>query len=983
MSFSPLSRAIKIFFSYATSAPRDKNLFDQLMAHLSILKREQLIDEFYDSAICAGSNITQFMEAQLKAADIIVLLLSAEFFASERCYGLELKRALELSASGTKRLIPVILRPADWKILPLSQYSPLPPDGKPVSRWSDIDEALSEVARGIRRVVEELANQTLKPHADMPSPQLPLHYIPYRYNTFFTDRQKVLATLSSAFASTKTPQIPILALNGLGGMGKTQVALAYTYRSLEMYQIILWLNASSRKRLSAEVSALADLISLPQKEHFNETQLFAAVKRWLQSQPNWLLVLDQIEDISLLDLLTPTQGNGHVLLTTRTQATGTLATALPIAKMTSMDSVLFLLRRAKIISVDAELDQAPAEAIQEANAIAREMDGFPLALDQAGAYLEETGCGLTTYLTLYHKERMTLLGQRGKNRVGHTNSVTVTLTLTFEKVAQKRATNLDLLHLLAFMQPDAIPDELLVKGADELDEPLQSLAAHPLNLHQALAELLNFSLIQRRTDTSMLYIHRIVQIVLKDTLSQEQQRQLAIQVVRMVNRVFPEIRFDTQAACERYLPQAQNCAKLIADFQLTLKEAALLLERVGTYCYRHACYSEAEATLTQALDLYEQHLKSETLDMAQTLNSLALLRYRQARYQQAETLHLRALKLREQALDSDHLKTAESLHNLAMLYANQGHYQQAEHFYRRVLAIENSMREVDHSEIARTLNNLGLVYYRQGQYQQAEATYQQALTIYEGCLPPDHPDLIHPLDGLGALNEKQGNYSRAQELYQRALSICQQAYGDQHPETAHSLNKLADIYEIEGNYRQAAALYHRALSIVEQTLGSEHPDAALFLNNLAFLAEKERDYQQAENLYQRALHLYEQSLGTEHPFIATVLNNLGKLYQNMGNIQRAEALLRKAIAICKRVSGLAHPDTALSMGSLAELLSAEHHYEEAEVLFQQAFAILLQAFGPQHGQVNRMLEKYVALLESMGRTEEAAILRQTLHQKPA
>jgi hypothetical protein len=98
------------------------------------LKRQQLIDEWYDSAISRGSNIAQFIEAHMSTVDIIVLLISADFFASERCYELEMKRALELSAAGAVRLIPVFLSPVDWHIAPLDQYSPLPPDGKPVSK---------------------------------------------------------------------------------------------------------------------------------------------------------------------------------------------------------------------------------------------------------------------------------------------------------------------------------------------------------------------------------------------------------------------------------------------------------------------------------------------------------------------------------------------------------------------------------------------------------------------------------------------------------------------------------------------------------------------------------------------------------------------------------------------------------------------------------------------------------------------------------
>ena len=978
MSSSSLSQAVKIFFSYATSSPKDKRLFEKLAIHLSGLRRQHLIDEWYDSAISAGNNITQAIEAHLRAADIIVLLISAEFLASERCYELEMQRALELSTAGAARLIPVILSPTDWEALPLAHYSPLPAGGTPVSLKRNIDAALSEVARGIRKVVEELAEQ-VKKLRPRPTPlQLPLYYCPYRQNTFFTDRETILEALSSFFTFDQTHQTRILALNGLGGIGKTQIALAYLYHSSRLYQTILWLNASSRERLSAEVSTLAERLALPEKDRADEDHLFATVKRWLQGQPRWLLVLDHLDDLTLIDLIVPVQGSGHVLLTTRTRTTGEMAAALPITQLDTNAGVSFLLQRAGIIPARASLEQAPPEAIEQATAIVQAMDGFPLALDQAGAYLEETGCGLNNYLSLFQKERATLLNRRGRimSSQSHPDSAAITLTLAIEKITQQRATHHHLLLLLSFLHPEAIPYEMLVDGADALHEPLRSLVARTLALNEALADLHSYSLISHLADTTTLRIHRIIQAVLIDSLPKKQQRQWASQAIRVVNHVFPEVRFDTQEECERYLPQAQHCATLIADFQLRLKEGAHLLQRLGSYCYRKACYSEAETYLTQALRLQEQHHRVTPQEIAQTLNSLGLLYHRKARYQEAEKAHLRALELREQTLGPLHTQTAESLHNLAVLYGSQGQYHQAEQYYRRVLALDEETIGPEHPDTAKTLNNLGLIQSLQGNYAQAEIAYQRALAIYEHTLASNHPDLTYPLNGLGDLAEKRGNYQQAEQFYLRALAIREQALGDTHPELAHSFNKLAGIYETQGKDQQAAAFYQRALAIGEQALGPDHPDIALFLNNLAFLADKQGQYQQAEQFYQRALSIYEQTLGTNHPIVADVLNNLGVLYRDTKNEEQAEPLLRRALAMREQLLGPTHPDTAQSLSNLADLLADQHAYQEAEELFQRAFALRLQTFGPTHPDVARTREKYISLLERMGRNEEASALRQ-------
>lgn len=978
MSFTSLSQAVKIFFSYATSSPKDKRLFDKLTKHLSVLRRQHLIDEWYDSAISTGDDITQTIEKHLRTADIIVLLISADFLASERCYELEMQRALELSTSGTARLVPIILSPADWEALPLARYSPLPAGGIPLSLKRNLDAALSEVARGIRKIVEELADRVYRVLPQPVPPQSPLYHCPYRQNAFFTDRDMVLAALSSSFPFSQIQQTRVLALNGLGGIGKTQIALEYLYRSAHLYQSIVWLNASSRETFSLEVSALAEKLALSEHARSDEDHLFAAVKRWLQGQTTWLLVLDQLEDLTLLDLIAPPQSGGHILLTTRIQTMGTTAAALPITQMDISASVSFLLQRSGIIPAKTSPDLAPPVAVQQATAIAQAMDGFPLALDQAGAYLEETGCGLPTYLTLFQQERATLLRRRGRmaNTQNHPDSVAVTLTLAIVQVGRRRTANPHLLRLLAFLHPEAIPYELLVEGADALHEPLRSLAARPLALNEALADLHSYSLIHHLADTTTLRIHRIVQAVLIDALPKRQQRQWASQAVCLVNRVFPEVRFETREECARYLPQAQHCAALIADYQLTLKEGAALLLRLGSYCYRQACYSEAETYLTHTLLLQEQHSWADSQEIARTLNALGLLSHRLSRYQEAEQYHLRALALREQIPTTPHPQTAESLHNLAVLYGSQGHYQQAEQFYLRVLALDEQTLGPEHPDTAKTLNNLGLTRALQGNYAQAEEDYRRSLALSEHLLSPDHPDLAYPLNGLGGLAERQGHYQQAEQFYLRALAIREQTLGETHPEIAQSLNKLADIYETQGKDQQAEAFYRRALAISEQTLGSEHPDVALVLNNLAFLADKQGEYQKAEQFYLRALNIYEQTLGADHPTLADVLNNLGTLYRDTHQEERAEPLLRRALAIREQALGPTHPDTAQSLSNLAELQVVRHAYAEAEALYRQAFALRLQTFGPTHPDVVHTREKYASLLVSMHRETEANALRQ-------
>lgn len=978
MAVSQISETIKIFFSYAPSG-EDRSWFEKLHIHLSGLKRQGLIEIWYDSAISAGSNVGQIIETYLNTADIIVLLISADFLASDQCCEVEMKRALELSSKGAARIIPVLLRPSDWKELPLEQHRPLPPNGNPVSLWKNRDAALLEVAREIRKVVEELARSLSRRFVRSGRPQFPLCTVPHRQNPFFTDREDLLTALHTYFSTKSVSQTRIQAINGLSGMGKTQLAVEYACRYRHEYQAVLWLNATSHERLSADVASLADQLSLPTQDRTDEQRLFAAVKHWLHHHDQWLLLLDNLEDFTIVNQLIPPQGSGHVLLITHSQAIGTFGQTVSIIEMAPDESALLLLRRAKRIAEHASPDAANEAEYLQALSIAQEVAGYPLALDQAGAYIEETHHSLASYLELYRRRQATLLGMRGRlalEQNEHPDPVTTTLSLTFARVAQIDPHALELLRLFAFLHPDDIPDEMLTQGASALSEPLQTIAADPVLLDTAIATLRRFSLLHHRVDTTTLNIHRIVQVVLKAQLTNDQQRQLAIQVVHLVNHIFPGGDFLTWPECERYLPQAQRCAKLITDYQMTFDEAAHLLHCLGTYCYERALYSEAETSLTHALSIREQQRGPEHLETAETLNALAQLYSKQGKYRLAEPLYLRALSIREQQLGPDHVVTALSLNNLASLYRLLADYQRAATLQKQALTIYEHILGLNHSSTATALNNLALIYQKQGHYQQAEPLLLRALALREHAPDVHHLALTSSLNMLAELYQLQGKHQQAEPLLLRAIAIREQTLGSEHPDTARSLHHLAALYDTLENYPQAEALYQRTLSIYEQVLGSGHPRTAGVLHNLAFLFRRQGQYQRAEPFYQRALVIYEQTLGPDHPRTANTLNSLGRLYRLLEHDERAEPLLRRALAIRERVLGSEHIETSGTLNVLAELLTHQGHYEQAEPLFQRALAIRRNILGEMHPEVALVLENYIKLLERTHRAEEARAFQQ-------
>jgi len=966
MSFSATPAAIRVFYSYEPTALRDKNLLRKIRDQLGVSRRARLIDDAYDSGCVARGIVEKSIEHFMKEAKIIVLLVSPNYFSSTRCFEVEMKLAIERQREENVRLIPVQLHATELETSPLGGHLFFPRDGKPVKRPSSVemDNVLVELGNEIRKAAEEIAGLT--DNSSCAESQLPLNTIPYEHSRFFTDRLDIFTKLHDYFTSVQEfRQTRILALSGMPGCGKSQIATEYALTYKGEYKTVLWLEATSRHALYKAIVSSANALSFSAQDREDEEHLFGALKRWLQQYDDWLLILDNIKDLRLMDLFLTPLMHGHILLTTYSQATGERAYPIPVEQMATKDSALFLLRRAGIIKDQALLNEASESERLQALNVVDAVDGLPLALDQAGAYIEEKSCTLSGYLERYRdcRSRIKLLEKRGRNARIHPDSVKATLSLAFQEVAQEHPAALSLLRLFAFLHSSTIHDEMIEQGAFALDKSLRTLATEALALDEAIDILLKFSLIQRRTDTAVSSIHHIVQDILIEDLMPNQQRQWAKRIVRMMNRVFPDAEFSNWPTCAKYFSQACHCAELIATFQLTQKEAARLLQRLGTYCYHLGSYWDAERYLAAALELYEQKIGTDQPATAQTLNNLALLYHKQGKYRKAEELYQRALRIREQIYGEYHSFISQTLNNLALVYQDEGRYSEAEELYQRVLLIDERTVGLDHPDMAVSLSNLAAVYDDQGKYSQAEELYQQAFSIEERTLPPDHPDRALSLNKQAEQQREQGHYLQAEKLYQHALALQQRSIGPKHADVALTLSDLAGLYTRMGRYPEAEALYQQALTISKQALGPEHPDIASILNNLGYLFRQQERYQEAEAWYKQALTLYQQTQGPEHADTANVLNSLGRLYHLMEKDELAEPFLRRGLDIRERVLGLEHPETCQSLSALVELLIHQSLYEQAEPLYRRILQISRQISGPRAPDIVLMQEQYLLLLE--------------------
>jgi tetratricopeptide (TPR) repeat protein len=762
----------------------------------------------------AGSNFVHEMDTAAKQATCTIAVLSPDYFTSQFTFP-EWEAAFKRDPTGSKGLLlPVRVRPCDVEgLLDQIVYIDL----------VDQDEATARATllHGITHERRKPASPPAYPsmqhtsqsaeHPSFPGALPAVWNIPFPRNPYFTGREELLRRLAASLRAGETMGISQpRAVSGLGGVGKTQLALEYAYRYYQDYDAVLWTRSDTQEALISGFVAFAGLMQLPEHEERDQREIVQAVKHWLMSHTRWLLLLDNADDLTLVRDFLPPAGRGHTLLTTRASSMGRLAHAIEVDALDSEPGALLLLRRAERLAPDAPLEQADVSERAIALSISQEIGGLPLAIDQAGAYIEETQCSLTDYLQLYRSQRTELLNARGGLVPDHPEPVATTWSLSFGQVQERSAAAADLLRVCAFLHPDSIPEEIITEGATALGPNLQAVARNPLALNQAMGVLRSYSLLKRQAEEHLLSMHRLVQAVLKDGMDAPTFHQWAERVVQAVNHALPDdFDYRTYARYERCLPHAQEGARLIEQEHLTSFSAGRMLNQTGCYLHEHARYAEAQAFLLQSLRIMEQVLGPDDSNVASPLIGLAILYSKQGKYTEAEPLYQRGLRIMEQALGPDHPDVANPLNGLAILYSAQGKYTEAESLYQRGLHIREQALGPDHPQVAYPLNNLANLYSEQGKYTEAESLYQRALRIWEQALGPDHPQVAYPLNNLAALYSEQGKYDKAEPLYQRALRIREQALGPDHPYTKEVVRNYALLLRKMGREAEASELEAR------------------------------------------------------------------------------------------------------------------------------------------------------------------------------
>jgi tetratricopeptide (TPR) repeat protein len=818
--------------------------------------------------------------------------------------------------------------------------------------------------------------------------------------------------------------VAISAVEGMGGVGKTELAIQYTHQYAEVYQGgICWLFARELNIGTQLVGFAQAQLNLKVPEGLDlRNQVEFCWRNWREG--GILLVLDDVVNYGrdVKPYLPPSAfSRVKVIMTTRLTF-GPPIQSISLEVLCPKQSLELLTILVGVERVQPELDIAKS--------LCQWLGHLPLGIELVGRYLmKRSDLFLATLLSRLQEKvkRREVLKSDPLKRDEATGTLTAhrgieaAFDLSWEELDESSQ---HLGKLLSLFAPAPIPWRL----AEAVDQ--KYFENSPENeefdveiLEAARTRLIELHLIQLSQKQEQIYrLHSLIreffrskleanlQLEMTQDMGAEKLKRAFCYVMAAVAQEAPStLTLDLLELATPLIPHFQEATTTLEPW-LTDESAILPAAFIAHFYQSQTLFIEAEQWNLLCCELSKRRLGINHLSTADSLNNLALLYDSMGRYGEAEALCMQALAIREKQLGVRHPSTATSLNNLAALYRSMGRYGESELLYVKALAIREKQLGSDDPATAISLNNLAALYDAMGRYEEAEPLYLRALSIYEQ-IGTDHPDAAQSLNNLAnlyramgknseaeplfvralAINEQQlgadhlnttisrsnlallhnfmGKYNEAEPLYVRSLAINEQKLGADHPNTATSLGHLAGLYELMGRYSEAEPLYVRALAINEQ-IGVDHPDTAQSLSNLALLYYVMSRYGEAEPLYVRALAIREQRLSADHPDTAQSLNNLAALYHSVGRYSEAEKLHVRALVIRKQQLGADHPDTAQSLNNLANLYRVMGRYSEAETLNLQALTISEQQ-SPSHPNTAISMNNLASLYYATGRHSEA------------
>jgi MinD-like ATPase involved in chromosome partitioning or flagellar assembly len=898
-------------------------------------------------------------EAQrgVTSASRTIAVLSAAYLRSPQARGVWEAMATADPAGTRRQLIPVRV----------GEVRPTPPfsDRMPVDLTRlDAGQAVEALLRELGRpshITEHPADPG-SPEPRWPRTIPPVWNVPTR-NAAFTGRNAVLEELRDQLTGTSKAVVLPQALYGLGGVGKTQVALEYAHRYMANYDVVWWISAEQRDMVNPALAALAGRLGIRVGDSVTEAAQAAreALRRGAP-YPHWLLIFDNADDPQQLEPFFP-GGPGHVLITSRNPTWSRVADPLEIDVFTRRESVEHLQRRVpKLTDEDAEM-------------VAEALGDLPLAIEQAGAWLEETGTPAGAYVDQLSRQPASVLELN--KPTDYPEPVALTWRVSFDRLREHSPAAARLLELCAFFAPE--PTSLSLLYSDEMIGTLVALderLREKIVLGQLIREITRFALAKVDQGNNSIQVHRLIQAVIRAQLTEQQQDDAFHEVHRILVGARPrQGDTDDPENWPRYDLIWPHLGPSEADECDEEETRQLLIDRVR-YLWKRG---EFDSALTFGHRLEEGWRIRLGSDDRQTLHlrfQLANVLRSQGRYAEARVVDSEVYDKQQAVLSDQHPHTLQTAGGLAGDLRGLGEFREALAMDRETHERFKELFGEDHPSTLSAAHNLAVDLRLVGDCFAARELDQDTLSRRQAVLGSYHPYTLHSASDLARDMRETGQYAESVERLRDTYARYLEVLGEDFVDTLRTAKSLAVSLRKTGELDEAYQITKAARERYLLHYSADLPDALACTLNLACDLSALDEKPAARDLAMNVLRAYERSLGADHPFTLVAANNLSTYLRGSGALHDARALAAKTMEAFRKKLGPSHPFTLSCAVNVANCLSDLDQFEEAEALEAKTQDEFTAVLGAEHPDTLVCQANLAVTLHSAGRAAEATRLQQ-------
>ncbi|MET8944431.1 FxSxx-COOH system tetratricopeptide repeat protein [Streptomyces sp. NPDC004542] len=798
--------------------------------------------------------------------------------------------------------------------------------------------------------------------------------VPQR-NRNFTGREELLEQLMQRLTVNDVTSVLPEAIHGMGGVGKSQIAIEYIYRHGKDYGLVWWIPSEQNNKI------IQSLIELGERMGLQAGPETAAVRTVLESlkagypYSNWLLVFDNAEDPIEVIKFFPKSGPGRIIVTSRNVQWATRASSLEVNVFNRDESVALLRRRSPDIPEDA------------ADRLAESLGDLPLAVEQAAVWLAETGMPVQQYLELFDEKRAEIL--RVAPPPDYEVPVAAAWNVSLERLRQEHPAALQLLQVCAFFAPEPIPwDWFSAVRNVSVPTALQSALDDPIKLGKAVREIGRYALARIDHRQNTIQLHRLVQRVLVEQMTPQEEAQMRHGAHELLVRADPknpqwpsrwtlysdllphvyatradecddpwtrrlvlnELRFllarGDYDACAEFTDQVRRrwLEQLGRDHEDTLAADQVYAEVLR----KHGQYEDAYRLQSDLVERFRRVLGERHEETQLALSQLAINLRLRGDFYGARDMDQQAYETSLREFGPDEPITLQAAHNYAVSLRLTGDVQQAyerdeDTWQRRVEVIGE-----DHVYTLGTLNSSFVDLQELGRYVEALEGQEQLAARASLLLGEEHPSTILFLRELSVTRRKVGDHQGAYELSFKLLPVVESRFGPESNEYMRTaLNHATDLRQT-GDLEAARALGDKAMTLCRETLGPTHPHTYATCTNLAVTLRLLGRVEEARELDEEAVAGLKEGLRPDHPRTLLARTNLASDYFALGRPQDALALDEETAALSAQMKGDKDPATLAVRLNLSYDLTAVGRREEAEALYKKTVGSFVKILGEEH-----------------------------------